>query len=216
MMMITEHVYLDKYPILPESKRLIVGTIHPHDPDRFEVPFFYGNVNSLWNILSDAFPDDLRKPVTLEGILGFLRKHRISVSDTIRKCRRLSSSALDEDLVPLELNHSLMGQIRNSSIDHILFTSGFSKNSAFRLFYKDILGERSIPSRVRRDRKLLLGPEVFGRPVQLTVLYSPSGAANTGLVKSAAYLEQKDKYAGSSRPVYDFKVDYYRKMFQTS
>lgn len=81
--MTTEHQYLDRYPIHADSKLLILGTIHPHNVDDFQVPFFYGNRNSIWNILSDAFPGALAQSVTLAGILSFLQQRKIAVSDTL-------------------------------------------------------------------------------------------------------------------------------------
>lgn len=207
--MITTHQYLDKYPISADSEKLIVGTIHPHDHNKFELPFFYGNVSSIWTILSEAFPAELAKPLTLNGILAFLKKKKISVSDTVRKCRRESPTALDKDLIPIELNTQILNEIKNSKITEILFTSGFQKNSAFKLFYVDILGLK-ITSDIRRDRGVMLDNSIFSRPVKLTVLYSPSGSSNIALSTSKVYLENKHKYAKSTRPVYDFKVDYYR------
>lgn len=212
--MITQHQYLDQYPIAPESKKLIVGTIHPHDHEQFLIPFFYGNVNSIWLLLSQAFPHDLPLPLTLEKILRFLNERKIAVSDTIRTCRRTTSTALDKDLVPLELNEALPDAIRNSNIEEILFTSGFQKNSAFRLFYTQLLGYK-ITDQIRKDRMVQLSPSVFGRPVQLTVLYSPSGASNVGIARSRLFLANKEKYKDSKRPVYDFKIDYYRHFFKT-
>ena len=135
----TTHQYLDKYPISTDSEKLIVGTIHPHDHDNFTIPFFYGNVTSLWTILSEAFPDDLSQPLTLDGILNFLKAKKISVSDTIRKCNRKNPTALDNDLIPIDLNEQIIVDIKKSNISEILFTSGFGKNNAFKLFYVDIL-----------------------------------------------------------------------------
>lgn len=209
---ITTHQHLDLYPVSPESARLIVGTIHPHDHERFLIPFFYGNRNSIWTILSEAFPKDLPAPVTLEKVLSFLEKHKISVSDTIRVCKRNKPSALDQDLVPLELNTQLIEQVKNSKIREILFTSGFGKNNAFKLFYVDMLGMKITPQ-IRKDREVMLDKSVFGRPVKLTILYSPSGAAMVPLSTSSIYLETKHKYIHSSRPVYDFRIDYYREKF---
>jgi hypothetical protein len=60
----TTHQYLDKYPISRESKKLILGTIHPHDHENFYLPFFYGNVLNIWTISSDAFRDELTQPLT--------------------------------------------------------------------------------------------------------------------------------------------------------
>lgn len=212
--MITQHQYLDKYPIAKDSEKLIVGTIHPHDHAKFIIPFFYGNVASLWSILSDAFPDDLKQPLTLDGILEFLFKKKISISDTIVRCKRISPTALDSHLIPIELNHKIIEQIKNSDIKEILFTSGFGTNNAFRLFYENILGLK-ITREIKERREVFLDPQLFGREIKLTILYSPSGASNIGIAKSKLYLDNKIKYEKSARPVYDFKVDYYRDKFQT-
>ncbi len=210
--MITEHQYLDNYPIKTDSEKLIVGTIHPHDYNSFAIPFFYGNVTSLWKILSEAFPDELSQPLTLEGILKFLEVKKISVSDTIRKCRRENPTALDKDLIPIELNNQILDDIKNSNIAEILFTSGFGKNNAFRLFYSEILGLK-ITKEIRENREVIVDNEKIGRPIKLTVLYSPSGSSNVGISKSKPYLANKRKYENSIRPIYDFKVDYYREKF---
>lgn len=210
--MITKHQYLDRYPISPNSKLLILGTIHPHNTDEFQIPFFYGNRNSIWNILSDAFPGVLAQPVTLEGILSFLQQRKIAVSDTIKQCSRKNTTALDSDLVPELLNHALLDHIRQSKIERILCTSAFGKNNAFRLFYENILGQKLTPA-IRAAREVMLSSEIFGRPVLVKALYSPSGSSNISLSKHPLYLGSKEQYAGSSRPVYDFKVDYYREQF---
>lgn len=210
--MITQHQYLDQYPIGADCKLLILGTIHPHNTDEFHIPFFYGNRNSIWNILGDAFPGALPNPVTLDGVLSFLQQRKIAVSDTIKQCRRVNPTALDSDLIPELLNDKLLAQIRQSKIERILCTSAFGKNNAFRLFFKDLLGQKITPA-IRASREVMLEPEVFDRPVLIKALYSPSGSANISLSKHPLYLSRKDEYVGSSRPVYDFKVDYYREQF---
>jgi G:T/U-mismatch repair DNA glycosylase len=208
----TTHQYLDKYPVDPDSEKLIVGTIHPHDHEKFIIPFFYGNVISLWSILSDAFPAELKKPVTLENVLHFLKHRRISMSDTILVCDRKKPTASDEDLNPVVLNTNILKQIRHSQINEIFFTSSFGKNAAFRLFYEKIAG-LTITPQIKQDRKVVLDKSIFGRPVTLTILYSPSGASNIGLSKTKLYQESKELLLQSARPVYDFKVQYYRTMF---
>ncbi|MDI3321413.1 hypothetical protein [Pinibacter soli] len=210
--MTTQHQYLDRYPITPDSKLLILGTIHPHDVESFQIPFFYGNKNSIWNLLSDAFPDALQKPITLKGVLTFLKSRQITVSDTIVQCRRQNPTALDQDLIPEILNHDLVQQVWQSKIERILCTSAFGKNNAFKLFYENILGQK-ITRAIRADRNMLLTPAIFGRTVLVKALYSPSGSSNISLSKHPLYLNNRDKYKGSSRPVYDFKVDYYREQF---
>ncbi|MFT3677559.1 MAG: hypothetical protein QM781_16840 [Chitinophagaceae bacterium] len=213
--MITQHQYIGRYPIEPDSRLLILGTIHPHNIGNFQIPFFYGNRNSLWNLLSYAFPKELPSPVTLEGILSFLHQRKIALSDTIKQCSRKNTTALDSDLVPELMNHALLDQIRQSKIEHILCTSAFGKNNAFKLFYESILGQKLTPT-IRAAREVMLSPKIFGRHVLVKALYSPSGSSNISLSKHPLYLANKEKYFGSSRPVYDFKVDYYREQFQAN
>jgi len=210
--MTTKHQYVDKYPISPTSERLIIGTIHPHDHFNFSIPFFYGNKKSLWLILNKAFNGEIGSELTLNGILRFLDKRKISISDTVLECARKNPTALDKDLIPLKLNHALVSQIKNSNIKEVLFTSGFGKNNAFKLFYVDMLKQK-ITQDIRRNRQVILSKEIFGRPLKLKVLYSPSGSSNVPLSKTEIYLNAKDKYKTSRRPVYDFKVDYYRECF---
>lgn len=75
--MIAQHAYLHLYPIEPDSKLLILGTIRPHDTNNFLIPFFYDNKNSIWNSLSDAFPGALDKdliPETLNQYMNYYRE----------------------------------------------------------------------------------------------------------------------------------------------
>jgi hypothetical protein len=209
----TVHQYLDKYPIDPCSERVIVGTIHPHDTANFKIPFFYGSRLSLWELLDKASGGEIGKPVSLEGILRFLHRHKISMSDTVKECYRTLTTWADSDLIPICLNTELLTQIRHSAIREVLFMSGFGKNNAFKLFYVDMLGQRITPQ-IRKEREVILDPSLLGRPVKLTILYSPSGAANIALAQSEIYRNNKEKYAASPTPVYDFKVDYYRKKFK--
>lgn len=210
--MITHHQYLDHYPINADSKLLILGTIHPHETDCFLIPFFYGNRNSIWNLLSDAFPGELPRPITLEGVRSFLAARKIAVSDTIRRCRRKNPTALDRDLIPEAFHHGLLQQIQQSKIERILCTSAFGKNNAFKLFYENILQLKMSPA-IRTEREVLLAPKIFGRPVLIKALYSPSGSSNVPLSKHPLYLKTRDKYSDSPRPVYEFKVEYYREQF---
>jgi G:T/U-mismatch repair DNA glycosylase len=211
-LLVTTHKYLDKYPVSADSEKLIVGTIHPHNYHSFEIPFFYGNKATLWKILSAAFPSELPMPLTLDNILNFLDKRKVSVSDTIRECKRQNETALDNDLVPIKLNEKLMADIQNSRIKQILFTSGFQKNNAFKLFYVDLLGLK-ITKEIKDNREVILDKSRFGREIKLTILYSPSGSSNVGISKSKLYLRNKEKYGCFKNPVYNFKVDYYKENF---
>jgi len=211
--MTTKHQYLPLYPVDPASERLIVGTIHPHDHGSFKVPFFYGNRGSIWTILHEAFPAELPDPFSLKDIRGFLSKRKISMSDMVLECRRKAMTALDSDLIPVRLNHGIIDDIRGSAVRDIFFTSGFGTNNAFKLFFVDVLQQRLTPE-IRRRKELVLGPEFFGRPVRLRALISPAGTANISLSKDPLYLAVSHRYAGSRRPVQDFKVDYYREIFK--
>lgn len=208
----TVHEYLDLYPVSPKSEKVVVGTIHPHDTSQFKIPFFYGSKLSLWNLLDRASGGEIGRPITLENVLLFLARHKIAMSDTVRECLRNGTSWADNDLVPTRLNLELLEQIRDSNIKEVLFMSGFGKNNAFRLFYTGMLGRRISPE-IRKNRAIVLEKSLFGRPVRLSVLYSPSGAANIALAQAEIYKAVKEKYAGSPTPLYDFKVDYYREMF---
>jgi hypothetical protein len=212
--MITKHQHLDKYPISAESEKLIMGTIHPHEHHKFLLPFFYGNKLSIWKILNEAFDYEMGEKITLESIILFLKQHKISVSDTIVECERKNPTALDEDLIPLVLNRGVVEQIKNSKIKEILFTSGFQKNNAFKLFYVDILGLK-ITKSIRENREVVLDESFFGRPIKLTILYSPSGSSNIAISTNKVYLSQQHKYLKSKRPIQDFKVDYYREKFNS-
>jgi G:T/U-mismatch repair DNA glycosylase len=211
--MTTKHQYLEKYPISIDSERLIVGTIHPHKHEEFDIDFFYGNKKSIWTILSEAFPDNFDKPLTLKSILKYLKLNKISVSDTIIECDRINESANDKDLTAIKYNRKILDEIKESKIAEILFTSGFGKNNAFKLFYVDIL-EKKITQEIIQNREVILGKEIFGREIKLTILYSPSGSANIGLSKSKLYLAKKGEYEESKTPVQDFKIDYYRDKFK--
>jgi hypothetical protein len=208
----TIHQYIKEYPVNKHDRKLIVGTIHPHNHEDFVIPFFYGNRMSLWQILNDAFEGQLGDPITLDTVRNFLKKNKISISDTIVECRRTTLTALDKDLVPTVLNHQLKDDIHDSKITEVYFTSGFGKNNAFRLFYEEIL-KQTLTAKIRTDRQTVLDRKYFGRPIKLIALYSPAGTANVGLSRSKEYLSVKDQYVDQEHPVKRFKVDYYRSHF---
>ncbi len=210
----TTHQYVHQYPILSTSRKLILGTIHPHDVTSFKIPFFYGSRLSIWNILNEAFDKELGDQITLDGVLNFLKVRNIAISDTILSCSRKTPSALDGDLIPEILNFALLEQIRNSKIDEIFFTSGLAKNNAFKLFFVDILKQK-ITADIKDNKSFLLNISFFGRPIKLTILLSPSGSANGSISKSKEYLQQKDYYQQFCKPVKQFRIDFYKKKFMS-
>lgn len=208
---VTHHLYVEQYPIHHTDETLILGTIHPHREYEFLMPFFYGNKNSIWNLMRDAFPQELPASYTLDDVLLFLHSRNIAVSDTILSCERLDDGASDDKLKPLELNMALIEQIRNSDITQIYCTSGFGKNSAFRLFYEGILGQK-LSTAIRHAKRVQLPESIFGRAVSVELLPSPSGAANIALARSAAFKNSR-YYGQPERPVYRYKVSLYQAMF---
>lgn len=209
------HLFLEKYPINPKHKRLILGTFHPLRVERFLTPFFYGNRNSIWGILREAFPKQFvaksQEEISLNEIVTFLKKGEISMSDTVLSCIRLNNSALDSAMSEIELNVELVEQITNSDINQIFFTSSFGKNSAFRLFYEGILKKKITPE--MRTKREFLDLDTFGRPVRYTLLFSPSGSAMRSIVQSREYREVQELYKDLKSPVKQFRVDRYRDAF---
>lgn len=208
---VTMHHYINKYPIPPDSRKLILGTIHAHDRSRFKIDFFYGNMGSLWTIFHKAFPLELTDPRSVASIQGFLTGRRIAMSDVVAQAARKKLTALDADLIDIQLHEDLLPQIRRSAITDIYFTSGLSTNGAFRLFYTRLL-KQPITAEMRGRKEFELGDAFFGRPVRLHILISPSGAANISLSRDPDYLTRSHQYKGKS-PVLAYKIDYYRKTF---
>lgn len=211
--LVTVHQFLDVYPLKPTDELLILGTIHPHFVADFKIPFFYGNRNSLWNLLHDAFPEEIPNDFSLADIVHFLDKRRIAMSDNILRCRRKKNSSLDVDLEVITLNHALIHQIKSSRIKCIYCTSGFGKNSSFRLFYEELLGLK-ITKEIKVDRKVDLPVEIFGRELSVYILPSPSGAANIALSQTLAYKASVYYGSDSPHPVYDYKVSLYKDYFK--
>src|SRR5690606_26179864 len=150
MSITTVHNYLDNYPIKSNSKFLIIGTIHPHKTDNFKIDFFYGNKNSFWSILSEAFPN--KDFSDKENILKTLDENNTSITDIIRKCDRANERITqDKELFNICLNtEQIRKGIKDSAITTIYFTSRFGKNNAAKLFvdhfkirYKDNWNEKN-------------------------------------------------------------------------
>ena len=129
----TEHKYVKSHQCKKTDKALILGTIHPHRTDNFKIDFFYGNRNSIWNILGLAFPQlDFN---SRDSIMNTLTSSKIWISDMILSCERSNEKITeDKSLENLVLNtRQIEKGIRESEIDKIFFTSGLNKNNAEKL-----------------------------------------------------------------------------------
>lgn len=212
MPLTTVHQFLDAYPIKPDSKYLIIGTIHPHGTDDFKTDFFYGNKNSLWSILSEAFPN--KDFSNKKKIIERLNESKTSITDMIRKCDRADATVTqDKELFNITLNTDQIRKgIAHSTISTLFLTSRFGKNNAARLFvdsfkirYKDSWDEERSSFKISK--------EVFGREITAMVLFSPSGQANIGISGSAAYQAKKHFYSNKKTPVKEFKIHFYQEKF---
>lgn len=206
----TKHKYISKYPIKWDDTSLILGTIHPHDIGNFKLDFFYGNTNSLWQILSIT---KSRKLDTLEDIISFLEEEKIAISDMILKCDRANSKITsDKDLYNTVLNKAIKDEILNSQIKTIYFTSGFGKNSAAKLFFDLFNLNSQIPKDWKESYEINI--DFFGKDLQCIILVSPSGSSNIGIIRSKIYLKNRDLYQNSKTPIKDFKLYFYKEKFK--
>lgn len=206
----TFHSYVDNYPIGQNSNKLIIGTIHPHLIENFNIDFFYGNIGSFWDILSNAFPQ--RQFDNLDNIITTLDNYNVAITDIIRQCDRENKNiTADSKLYNIIDNgEQIHTGILNSQIDTIYFTSRFGKNNAARLFVDTfnihydldpLTSEFTIPA------------NHFGRQIRAVVLYSPSNNANRGIAKSAPYLNNIEHYCQFERPIKQFKIEFYQNKF---
>lgn len=204
-MITTKHKYIEKYPIKPTDKFLILGTIHPHKTECFEVDFFYGNENTLWNIISESCESPL-KDVT--QIVTYLEKNNVAISDMIVSCERSDKNITqDQKILPIELNLALKEEILNSEIETIFFTSAFGKNNAAKLFFKVFNLMRPMNWNKERDFAI----DFYGKPIRCVILFSPSGQANRGIVRNKRFIEKKKQ--NPLLTVKNFKIDFYRSKF---
>lgn len=206
----TIHSFIDLYLITKESTKLILGTIHPHQIELFQIDFFYGNVGSLWRILTEAFPQ--LKFENREQIIQILKKYNIAITDIISQCDRENINITrDSELFNIVLNRDLiLNGLKSSKIDTIYFTSGFGKNNAAKLFLQTF--------KIKIDfnfltREFIIPAQYFGREIKCIVLYSPSGEANRGISNSKLYLNRKAEFLKFQHPVAEFKKRFYQEKF---
>jgi hypothetical protein len=150
---------------------LIIGTFPPN-PDCAErsaqIPFFYGNVGSLWSIIEDTNLFPKYSFDTVENIKKWLDDYSVGVTDVLKTCSRSNDklcSTEDKDLIITtdDLDQRLKSYILNNltGIERIYFTSGGtnkSSNSAFYWFTK-LMGKQFAE---REKHKLIKLPSPSG------------------------------------------------------
>ncbi|MFC0261425.1 hypothetical protein [Fontibacter flavus] len=209
-MITSTHKYIDKNQVKDSDTALILGTIHPHRTDDFKIDFFYGNKNSLWNILGQAFP--ALEFNSLEKIQTTLSNSNIWISDMIRTCERENEKITQDRLLKdIAVNkNQIESGIKNSKIDTIFFTSGFGKNNAAKLFCDTF----KIQVQNKKDRVFDIDERIFDRKIKGIILFSPSGQANVGIKKNKIFMENEFKYKNHKTPVNQFRIDSYREAFK--
>lgn len=206
----TLHNYIDNYPIAQNYTKLIVGTIHPHLVENFNIDFFYGNVGSFWDILSNAFPE--RHFGNLEEIIATLSNYNTGITDIIRQCDRDNENITEDSKLYniIRNREQIQAGIQNSKIDTIYFTSRFGINNAAKLFVDTfninynldpLTSEFSIPQ------------NFFGRKIRCVVLYSPSNNANRGIARAIPFLNNIAHYRQFEHPIKQFKIEFYHDKF---
>jgi hypothetical protein len=81
-----------------------------------ELDFFYGNKNSLWNILG----------IEKNNVKNYLKSNNIGISDIINSCQRNNiNSSSDKDLKNIIINKELIEYLTNKNeTKQLVFTSG--------------------------------------------------------------------------------------------
>ena len=207
----TFHQFIHQTNWRASDKYAIIGTIHPHRVDNFDLNFFYGNKGFLWSILGQAFPNlDF---TSVESIKDILSRNRIWITDMIEECSRPhEKETRDSHLYDLVLNTKLIEEgLRGSEIHTIFLTSRFERNSAAELFIRAFNLDRS--SWNEELSQFIIPASKFGREIRAVVLFSPSGRANLGISRTKSYLSTKDRYSGEKNPISSFKIDFYREKF---
>jgi len=213
MQVTTKHQFITMVPFEKRYTSTIMGTIHPHTVAEFVIEFYYGNVGSLWNILSEAFRQ--LNFSTVESILKTLDQHGVWITDLVTECDRDDEKVTqDKKLRNLKFNKdAIQIALKNSSINKIFFTSAFGKNNAAKLF-TDLFQVDYKATYNEATREFLIPAKHFGRQITGVVLFSPSGQANIGISKSRGYLNNINSYQQFKHPVKQFKIDFYRDKFQ--
>jgi|AntRauTorckE5430_2_1112549.scaffolds.fasta_scaffold03735_5 G:T/U-mismatch repair DNA glycosylase len=206
------HPWLEKYPIHPESKYLIIGT-HPPMPYCGKLEFYYGNMSEFWKILDLVYPGNMLYPngcPKSQDIKGFLAKNKISITDIVYKTN-VDKFSIDKAMGKVnkeDLNPFLLGWLINSNIHTIYFTSFGGSNSAknlFRKWYRDTYNKAC-----KLTNEHVNEIEIEGRIVKIIDLFSPSPSGRRGLPKSKKFIEWSKM--NTNKKDYDgFRLYWYKK-----
>lgn len=214
--------HIHPYPpfILPNSRRLIVGTL---PPPRFttgmlntkDVDFCYGSSNGmLWPILDKIYDLNLsyeNSAFAIEQRRDFLSREGIGVCDIVASAKREKVDASDLGMREVELRDICTILKIHKQVSQLIFTGGMSKNGPAYFFFsilkKANIQWECIAENVPRRHRFFWA----GRWIETVALTAPSGAANRAIGSMKDYKKQKSKDPIFSP--FDFRVLQYQKVF---
>ena len=210
------------YPpyILPDTTRLIVGTL---PPPRFttgelnaqDVDFCYGSSNGmLWKIWDCLYDLNLVYENTKHAIeqrKAFLKREKIGICDIVGAAYRDKIDASDLGMQQPELRDLLGILEQHPKVKTLIFTGGNSKNGP-EYFLRKLLIKLTIPlecidDKVHRKHQFVCA----GQVITTHSLTAPSGTANRAIGSMPAYKEAKAQ--DPCYTTFDFRVEQYGRVF---
>ena len=206
--------------ILPDTERLIVGTLPPPrfttgELNEEDVDFCYGSSNGLlWKVWDRIYDLNLVYENTQQAIAqrkAFLQREKIGVCDIVGAAYRDKIDASDLGMQRVELRDLLSILKKYPKISTLIFTGGNSKNGP-EYFFRQLLKKAKLPlvcldDQVPRKHQLEWG----GRVITTYSLTAPSGTANRAIGSMESY--KKNKAQNPKYTTMDFRVEQYSRVF---
>ena len=206
--------------ILPDTERLIVGTL---PPPRFttgalneeDVDFCYGSSNGLlWKVWDRIYDLNLVYENSQHAIVqrkAFLQREKIGVCDIVGAAYRDKIDASDLGMQRVELRDLLGILEQHPKVSTLIFTGGNSKNGP-EYFFRQLLKKAKLTlvcldDQVPRKHQL----EWAGRVITTYSLTAPSGTANRAIGSMDRY--KKNKAQNPKYTTMDFRVEQYSRVF---
>lgn len=205
-----------------DTKKIIMGTL---PPPRFckkeykneDVLFCYGSAdNLLWRVLDKTFNLNLLFNNSSEAVnqrKNFLTKNQIGICDIVDSCKREKIDASDIGMKDV-ITRDILGYLKKyKSIDSIIFTGGYCKNSP-EYFLRKILKENNIKYENIDTNIPKIHKFVFDkREIKTISLTSPSNAANRSIGANTYYKKRKQEDKNYS--TFEFRLEQYEKVFKS-
>ncbi|MBT8272595.1 MAG: uracil-DNA glycosylase family protein [Bacteroidia bacterium] len=203
--------------ILPDSTKLIVGTL---PPPRFstgklldkDVDFCYGSYyNSLWLYIDKIHDLNLRYDNSQEAIderKQFLIRHKIGVCDIVESCERDKINASDLGMRNIQLRDVIDYLKTFEKVDTLLFTGGNSKNGPEYFFRKHLKDYGLKLELVSKDTPKIHQFQLNSRDIKTVSLTSASGSANISIGSNSEYKRLKSENPGYT--TFDFRLRQYK------